>query len=100
MDREEILKKAQGEADEMVVQTRDKAMKYTYIALVLSAAVFSFIRGLHDQPIMDLCATVCFSVSAGRTYCFIKTKDRFDFIIAVVTILMAIFATVRFFMGH
>lgn len=100
MDRENILKKAQNEEDEMVVQTRDKAMKYTYVALVLSAAVFAFIRGMRDQPVMDLCATVCFSVFAGRTYCFIKTKEKFDLIMAIITILLAIFATVRFFMGH
>ena len=34
MDRETILKKAQGEEDEMVAQVRDKSIKYTYLALV------------------------------------------------------------------
>lgn len=100
MDKETILKKAQGEKDEMVEQTRDKAMRWTYLVLVLSAAVFAFVRGMRDEPIMDLCATVSFSVFAGRIYCYVKTKQRYDLIMAIVTIAMAVVATVRFFMGH
>ena len=100
MDRETILKKAQGEEDEMVAQVRDKSIKYTYLALVCSAAVFAFLRGQNGQPIMDLCATVCFSVFAGRIYCFINTRDKANLFLAVVTLAMAVFATVRFFMGH
>lgn len=54
MDRDEILRRSREEKnDEMEIQVRDKAMKWTYIALVLSAAFFSLIRGMHDQPIMD-----------------------------------------------
>lgn len=100
MNKEEILKKAQNEEDEMLAQTRDRAMKYTYIVLVLAAAFFALLRNLKDQPVMDLCATVCFSVSAGRFYCFIKSKDKYNLIMAVVTIAIAIVATIRFFMGH
>lgn len=75
-------------------------MKYTYIALVISAAIFAFIRAQKDQPIMDLCATVCFSVFAGRIYCYVKTKDSTNLIMALITLRVAIFATIRFFMGH
>lgn len=101
MDKETILKKAQVEKnDEMVAQTRDKAIKLTYVVLVLSAAVFAFVRGLRGAPVMDLCATVCYSVFAGRIYCYCKTKERFDLVMAVVTLAIAIMATVRFFMGH
>ncbi len=100
MNKEEILKKAQNEEDEMIVQTRDKAMRYTYIVLVLAAAFFTVLRALNNQPVMDLCATVCFSISAGRFYCFVKSKDKYNLIMAVVTIAIAIAATIRFFMGH
>lgn len=100
MDKETILRKAKNETDEMIVQIHEKAMKYTYTMLVLSAAVFAFVRALNDQPIMDLAATVCFSVFVGRIYCFIKTKEKYDLIIAVITITIAIFATIRFFMGY
>lgn len=75
MDKDSILAKAQKEKDEMIVQTRDKAMKYTYLTLVLSAAVFAFIRDLNNQPIMDLCATVCISVSVGQIYLLLKQKS-------------------------
>lgn len=100
MTREEVLAKARNGKDEMAVQVKDKAMKWTYIVLVLSAAVFAFIRGLDDQPIMDLCATVCYSVFAGRMYCYIKTKEKYDLVMALTTIATAVVATVRFFMGH
>ena len=49
---------------------------------------------------MDLCATVCFSIFAGRLYCFVKTKERFELCMAVITFLVAVGATIRFFMGH
>ena len=75
MDKDSILAKAQKEKDEMIVQTGAKAMKYTYLALVLSAAVFAFIRDLNNQPIMDLCATVCISVSVGQIYLLLKQKS-------------------------
>lgn len=41
MNKEDILKRAQNE---MVVQTHDKAMKYTYITLIMTAAIFASIR--------------------------------------------------------
>lgn len=100
MDKDSILAKAQKEKDEMVMQTRDKAMKYTYLALVLSAAVFAFIRDLNNEPMMDLCATVCISVSVGQIYRFIKTKEYDKLIMAIITAIVAIFATIRFFLGH
>lgn len=100
MTREEVLAKARSGKDEMAVQVKDKAMKWTYIVLVLSAAVFAFIRGLNGQPVMDLCATVCFSVFAGRMYCYIKTKEKHDLVMAIITIATAVVATIRFFMGH
>lgn len=101
MDRDEVLRRSREEKnDEMEIQVRDKAMKWTYIALVLSAAFFALIRGMHDQPIMDLCATVCISVCAGRFYCYTKTKDKFNLVMAIVMLIVAIAAAVRFFMGH
>lgn len=101
MDKEEILRRSREEkSDEMEIQVRDKAMKWTYIALVLSAAFFSLIRGMRDEPIMDLCAMVCISVCAGRFYCYTKMKDKFNLIMAIVTFIVAIAAGVRFFMGH
>lgn len=101
MDKEEILRRSREEhCDEMEAQIRDKAMKWTYLVLVLSAAVFAFIRETYGQQVMDLCATVSLSVFIGQIYCFIKTKDKYNFIMAVITFIISVFATVRFFMGH
>lgn len=44
MNIEDILKRAQNEQDEMVVQTHDKAMKYTYITLIMTAVIFATTR--------------------------------------------------------
>ena len=101
MDREEILQRSRDEKqDEMAIQVRDKAMRWTYLVLVLSAAIFAWIRGMRDQPVMDLCATVCLSVCAGRIYCFVRTKEKFELIMAVLTFALGVFAAVRFFLGH
>lgn len=100
MDRDEILEKARKEGDEMAVYAKDKSMVYTYIALVVSAGIFALVRGLRDEPIMDLCATVCFSVSVGRLYRFLKTKERFELVMAGIGFVIAVVAAIRFFMGH
>ncbi len=101
MNKEEILKKAQKEGnDEMEVQAKDKSIRWTYIAMVIAAAVFSFIRGERGYPIMDLTATVSISVCVGQFYRFVKSKDKSFLIIAIVMVGVSVFSTIRFFMGH
>ena len=101
MNKEEILKKVQSEnKDEMELQIRDKSMKWTYLALAISAAVFAFIRGEKGQPMMDLCATVCISVCVGQIYRYIKTKDKCCLLIAFITLFASIFAVIRYIGGH
>lgn len=101
MNKEEILKKVQTEnKDEMELQIRDKSIKWTYLALVISAAVFSFIRGEKGQPTMDLCATVGISVCVGQVYRYIKTKDKSCLLIASITLVVSIFAIIRYIGGH
>lgn len=100
MNKETILRNEQSEKDETEAQANEKAMRYAYIVLVLSAAVFAFIRILNDQPVMDYCAAVCFSVFAGRIYCFAKTKSKSELAMAVIAIALGVTAMVRFFMGH
>lgn len=101
MDKNEILKKAQNERiDEMEVQIRDKAIKWTYLAMVIAAAIFSFIRESQGLPIMDLCATVCFSVFVGQMYRYVKIREKSNLFMAVITLIVGIISTVRFIMGH
>ncbi len=101
MEKSEILKKAQAEKrDERELQVKDKSMMWSYTAMVLVAAVFTFIRAEQGLPMMDLSATVCVSVFAGMTYRYVKTRNKKNLIIAVITFCIAIMATVRFFMGH
>ena len=101
MEKEEILRRSRSEKnDELEKQVWNMSMRWTYLAMVVSAAVFSYIRDMNGQPMMDLCATVCISVCAGRAYCYAKTKESFHLIMALVIFAIAIFATIRFFMGH
>ena len=101
MDKDEILMRAQKEGnDEMEAQIQDKAIKWTYIAMVLLAAIFSFIRSEQGLPMMDLSATVCGSVCVGQIYRYIRSKDTGNLVVAVITFAIAVIATVRFFMGH
>jgi uncharacterized membrane-anchored protein len=101
MDKDEILKKAQAEKkDERELQVKDKSMMWSYIVMVLVAAIFSFIRSEQGLPMMDLTATVSASVFAAMIYRFIKTKEKAHLFIALIMLCVAIIATVRFFMGH
>ena len=101
MDREEILAKSRNAGeDERVQQVKAASFRWVYLAMVLSAAVFGFIRGEQGLPMMDLCATVCLSVGVAHLYQGIKLKNRFCILLGAVLMLMAMFATVRFFQGH
>lgn len=101
MNKEDILKKSRLEnSDEMVIQIIDKSFRWIYLTMVLVAAFFAFIRGIEDQPIMDLCATVSFSISVGNIYRAYKTNNKYYLIIGFILFAIAIFATIRFFMGY
>lgn len=100
MEKKEILERAQkANSDEMERQVNIQSFRWIYITMVSAAAFFAFIRGMRNQPIMDLCATVSFSVGVGKLYYYTKVKDKFDLIIALVMLVVGIFATIRFFMG-
>lgn len=101
MNREDILKKAQAEKkDERELQIRDKSMIFSYVAMVIAAGLFSVIRSEQGLPMMDLTATVSFSVSANFVYRFVKTKEKSYLFLSVVMIAVGIVSTIRFFMGH
>ena len=101
MNKEEILSKAKSEnKDERELQVWDKSMRWTYLTMVIVAAVFAFIREMESQPIMDLCVTVCASVVVGQFYRFIKTKDKHCLMMGIIALIVGIFAFIRFCMGH
>lgn len=101
MNKEDILNRAQKEhTDERELQIKDKSMLWSYITMVIVAAIFSFIRSEQGLPMMDLTATVCFSVFANHIYRFIKTKERYYLLLAAVLFCIGVIATIRFTMGH
>lgn len=101
MDKEDVLRKAQEEKnDEMEIQIRDKSMKWTYVSMVIAAAIFSFIRDMQGYPMMDLTATVSISAAVGNFYRYVKGKDKSNLLIAIVMSVIFVFSTIRFIMGH
>ncbi|MBQ9887318.1 MAG: hypothetical protein IJM37_10755 [Lachnospiraceae bacterium] len=101
MDKNEILKRARKEGnDEMKAQIQDKAMKWSYAAMALSAAFFCFIRAMRDLPVSDLWAVACISACAAYTYKFIKGKEMSDLILGICMFVPAVIATVNFFRGY
>lgn len=101
MNREEVLKMAQNEnSDEREVQIKDKSLRWTYITMVIVAAIFAFIREQNGLPMMDLCATVGASVCTGQIYRFIRTKKKEYLVVGIIMFIVVIFAVIRFCMGH
>ncbi len=103
MNKEEILAKSRKEYknnDERELQVKDKSMTFSYIVMIIMAAVFTYIRAGQGLPMMDLCATVCGSVCAGMAYRFFRTKKTEYCILALITFIVMIVAIIRFAMGH
>ena len=101
MNREEILARARQEnRDEMEIQVRERSIKWTYLVMVLTAAVFAYLRSMQGQTIMDLTVTVCTSVAAGQLYRFFKTREKWCLGLGVVMLLVAVAALIRFCMGY
>ncbi|MBD5384778.1 MAG: hypothetical protein HDR72_07240 [Ruminococcaceae bacterium] len=100
MKKEEILEKARAEKkDEMENAVRDRSAVWMAIAMVIAAGFFVCMRG-EGEPVMDLAATVCFSVAVCCIYRFIRLKQISWLIMGIVLAALTVFATVRFFMGH
>jgi phosphate/sulfate permease len=101
MNKEDILKMAQSEKrDEMELHIKDKSMMWSYLVMVIVAALFSFIKDLHGVPITDLTATVCASVGTTLAYRYAKLKDKQDLFIAIIMFIIALISTIYFVMGY
>jgi hypothetical protein len=103
MTKEEILEKSRNEnkrGDEMEKKILGDAMKYSYLAMILAAAIFAFIRAEKGYPIMDLPAVCCVSMFTNFMFRYVKTKEKFNLIMSLVMLAAAVISAVFFFMGH
>ena len=103
MTKEEVLSKSRKEnknGDEMEKKVLNDATKFSYIAMVVFSAIFAFIRAEQGDPIMDLPAICCASVCANFLYRFIKTREKLNVIIAIITLISTIIFSILFFMGR
>lgn len=101
MNKEVILKIAQSEKrDEMELHIKDKSMMWSYLVMVIVAALFNFIKVLHGIPITDLTATVCASVGTTLAYRYAKLKDKQDLFIAIIMFIIALISIIYFVIGY
>lgn len=99
MNKEEILAKSRKSEDEMTVQVKDKSFKWILITMVVLAAIFAFIRAEQGYPISDLTITVSGACFVGFVYRFIKTKDRYNLLLAIFTFISCIIGFYGFCIG-
>lgn len=100
MNKEDILKMAQTEKiDALELQVKDKSMMWSYLVMIVLAALFSFFKALHGFPITDLTATICASICANVFYRYLKTRKQQDLFLAIAMFIIARIATIHFFIG-
>lgn len=100
MNKEDILKMAQTEKiDALELQVKDKSMMWSYLVMIVLAALFSFFNALHGFPITDLTATICASICANVFYRYLKTRKQQDLFLAIAMFIIALIATIHFFIG-
>ena len=103
MTKEEISAKSRKDnksEDKTEKKIFSDAMKFSYAAMLVSAAIFAIVRSVKGYPTMDLPAVCCISVFADFMYRYVKTKEKFNFVIAVVMFINAVVFAVLFFMGR
>lgn len=99
MNKEEILAKSRKQGDEMEVQVKDKSFKWVLITMVALAALFAFIRAEQGYPMSDLTITVTGACFVGFIYRFIRTKDKFNLVLAMITLIGCIIGIYSFCIG-
>lgn len=99
MNKEEILAKSRKSEDEMTLQVKDKSFKWILITMLALAAIFAFIRAEQGYPISDLTITVSGACFVGFIYRFIKTKDKYNLVLAIFTLISCIAGIYRFCIG-
>lgn len=101
MKKEEILAKAQAEkVDERETFISDRSMRWTYLAMALTAGIFMIVRSIRDMNAPDLCSVVCFSAAAGNIYRYVKTKEKWSLFAGIALLAGGILTAVAFFMDY
>lgn len=101
MNKNEILEKSRSESrDEREEQIKDKAIKWTFLVMVLTSAIFSVIRGLRGESVLDLPVIVCSSIAVFQLYRYFRIKKREFLILGITTLSAAAVCLIGFCMGR
>ncbi|MCR4888117.1 MAG: DUF6442 family protein [Ruminococcus sp.] len=104
MDKNEILKMAKQEnnskrGDEREVKIYDKSFYWAFVAILLSAFVFTLIqktKGIIDHDNMCI---ISYAAVAALVYRYIKNRRKVELILVVCCLIGAIGSTVTFIKG-
>ena len=97
MNKDEILEKSRLENhDEREDVIRDRSLRWTLITMTVLSVAFASLRAYGGHSIADLTVVVCGSVGVTFLYRFIKTKQVYFLVLAVVLLAVAVFSLIRF----
>jgi hypothetical protein len=101
MNKDEILEKSRLEdRDEREEQIRDKAIKWTFLMMVLTSAIFAVIRGLKGESVLDLPVIVCSSITVFQLYKYFRLKKKEFLTFGIITLSAAAICLIGFCMGR
>lgn len=101
MNKYEILEKSRSEnKDEREEQIKDKSMKWTFLVMVITSAIFAFIRGLKGESELDLAVVVCSSIAVFYLYRYFMLKKREYLNLGIITFCVALICLIGFCLGR
>ena len=104
MDRDEILKRAQSERepdeyDERQKKINSKSFYWSYMALLISAFVFTLIKNQHGTLDYDNLSMVMYAAAAALLYRAIRDRSVKDAVFFAAALIGAVCFTVLFFLN-
>lgn len=97
MTKEEILRKAQNENDEMEQAILTKALGISTIVIPILCLIFIIIRIIHSEYIIsDLVAITFAQLSISQLYQSIKMKNKILLLIGLAMLILTISFTIGF----
>lgn len=97
MKKEEILKRAQHDYDEMELMILIKALCFSTIVIPAISIIFILIRVLNSEYIVsDLVSITLSQLTISEIYQAIKMRKKLLFILGIITLIFTIIFTIEF----
>ncbi|MBZ4666661.1 DUF6442 family protein [Mahella sp.] len=101
MDKNEILEKSRSENhDEYETYIKDQSIKWLFLVMVITSAIFAVIRGIKGESMLDLAVIVCASVGSSLLYRFNKLRSKDDLLSGIIAFCTAVICLIGFCLGY